>query len=56
MFSGKRKETKSGQKLKNSPSYGGWWFLLAVSILHLGVRIIEPIYSTESLPGRISHY
>ena len=49
MSSGKQKETKSGQKLKHSPGYGGWWFLLAVLMLHLGVRIIAPTYSTESL-------
>ncbi|MCK5191121.1 MAG: hypothetical protein KAR12_13820, partial [Methylococcales bacterium] len=49
MSSGKQKETKSGQKLKHSPGYGGWWFLLAVLMLHLGVRIIEPTFSTESL-------
>lgn len=49
MFSGKHKEIKSSQKLKYSPSYGGWWFLLAVLLLHLGVRIIAPTISTESL-------
>jgi len=49
MSSGKHEETKSGQELKHSSGYGGWWFLLAVLLLHLGVRIIAPTYSTESL-------
>ena len=49
MFSAKHKETLSGQELKHSSGYGGWWFLLAVMLLHLGVRIAAPAYSTESL-------
>jgi len=49
MSSGKHKETKSGQKLKNSPGYGGWWLLLVVLMLHFGVHIIDPTFSTESL-------
>ena len=49
MFSGEHKATQSGQKLKKSPGYGGWWFLLAILMLHLVVRIIEPTYSSECL-------
>ena len=49
MSSAKHKDTKPDQEFKNSSGYGGWWFLLAVLILHLGVCIIEPTFSTESL-------
>ncbi|MEN8130335.1 MAG: permease [Pseudomonadota bacterium] len=49
MSLGKRKDAEPDPGQKHHPRHVGWWFLLAVLMLHLGVRMIDPTVSLESL-------
>ena len=40
---------KAPERLKSGPRRGGWWFLLSVLLLHLGVYLADTAWSAQSL-------
>jgi uncharacterized membrane protein YraQ (UPF0718 family) len=40
---------KTPERLKNGHSSGGWWFLLSMMLLHLGVYLSDRALSAQSL-------